>query len=72
MKSPDSCILTLPDGSKILIPDSLSLITPYVLKEQNDWFEDEIRFVRRLLQPRRHGLVRRPAVGWAQFQFGQS
>ena len=51
MKSPDSCILTLPDGSKILIPDSLSLITPYVLKEQNDWFEDEIRFVRRLLQP---------------------
>ncbi|MFN5119692.1 MAG: FkbM family methyltransferase, partial [Cyanobacteriota bacterium] len=51
MKSPDNCILTLPDGSKIFIPDSLNLITPYVLKEQNDWFEDEIRFVRLLLKP---------------------
>ncbi len=35
----------------IVVPDSLNLLTPYVLFEQRDWFEDEIGFVRRLLQP---------------------
>jgi len=39
------------DGVRIVVPDSLSLITPYVLLEQEDWFEDEIKFVRRLLKP---------------------
>jgi FkbM family methyltransferase len=43
--------LGLADGTRIVVPDSLDLITPYVLMEQQDWFEDEIRFVRRLLQP---------------------
>lgn len=42
---------TLPDGARIVVPDSLNLITPYVLLEQQDWFEDEIKFVRRLLKP---------------------
>ncbi|MEF8699914.1 MAG: FkbM family methyltransferase [Candidatus Accumulibacter sp. UW20] len=42
---------TLVDGVRIVVPDSLDLITPYVLCEQEDWFEDEIRFLRRLLQP---------------------
>lgn len=35
----------------MVVPDSLDLITPYVLQEQKDWFEDEIKFLRRLLQP---------------------
>lgn len=35
----------------MVVPDSLDLITPYVLMEQQDWFEDEIKFQRRLLQP---------------------
>jgi len=35
----------------VVVPDSLDLITPYVLQEQKDWFEDEIKFLRRLLQP---------------------
>ncbi len=39
------------DGVRIVVPDSLELITPYVLREQQDWFEDEIRFLRRLLEP---------------------
>ncbi len=43
--------LTLVDGVRIVVPDSLNLITPYVLIEQQDWFEDEIKFLRRLLQP---------------------
>lgn len=43
--------LTMCDGVRIVVPDSLDLITPYVLREQEDWFEDEIKFLRRLLQP---------------------
>jgi len=44
-------IITLVDGVRIAVPDSLDLITPYVLREQQDWFEDEIKFLRKLLQP---------------------
>ena len=29
----------------IVAPKSLRLVTPFVLSEQNDWFEDEIKFV---------------------------
>lgn len=46
-----AAILTMVDGVQIVVPDSLSLITPYVLMEQEDWFEDEIKFMRRLLKP---------------------
>lgn len=35
----------------IAVPDNLSLMTPYVLLEQEDWFESEIEFIRRLLKP---------------------
>ena len=38
-------------GARICVPDSVALITPYVLLEQEDWFEDEVRFVRSLLRP---------------------
>jgi FkbM family methyltransferase len=44
-------ILTMVDGVRVVVPDSLDLITPYVLREQQDWFEDEIKFLRRLLEP---------------------
>lgn len=43
--------LTMVDGVSVVVPDSLGLITPYVLIEQQDWFEDELRFLRRLLLP---------------------
>jgi protein O-GlcNAc transferase len=43
--------LGLPGGVRVVVPDSLDLITPYVLREQEDWFEDELAFVRVLLGP---------------------
>jgi len=42
--------LELVDGVRVIVPDSLELITSYVLREQGDWFEDEIKFLRHLLQ----------------------
>jgi FkbM family methyltransferase len=43
--------LTMEGGMKVCAPDSLHLITPYVLREQGDWFEDEIKFLRRIVRP---------------------
>ncbi len=47
----DTIVLTLVDGVRIAVPDSLFLITSYVLREHHDFFEDELPFVRQLLQP---------------------
>lgn len=44
-------IVELVDGTKVVVPDSLEHITSYVLQEQNDWFEDEIKFLRSLVKP---------------------
>ncbi len=41
----------LKSGVKISAPDSIELLTPYVLLEQQDWFEDEIDFVREFFTP---------------------
>jgi FkbM family methyltransferase len=46
--------LNMVDGIRIVVPDSLDLITCYVLREQHDWFEDEIKFLRGLLRPGQH------------------
>lgn len=46
----DVITVKLVDGTKINVPDSLEQITSYVLREQGDWFEDEIKFLRRLVQ----------------------
>ncbi len=35
----------------VCVPRNIRLMTPYVLLEQEDWFEDDIRFVRAMLQP---------------------
>ena len=43
--------LAMIDGVRVVVPNSLNLLTPYVLLEQQDWFEDEIKFLRRLLLP---------------------
>jgi FkbM family methyltransferase len=43
--------LKLRDGINIVVPASLSAITTYVLLEQEEWFEKEIKFVRRFLKP---------------------
>ena len=34
----------------IVAPRSHRLMTPFVLKEQNDWFEDEIKFLRHYIR----------------------
>ena len=44
-------IFNLRDGSRLCVPADLRRITPYILAEQEDWFEDEIGFVRRWLRP---------------------
>jgi len=44
-------VLTLVDGVKIVVPNSLNLITPYVLREQPDFFEDELKSVSKLIGP---------------------
>lgn len=38
---------TLPDGVRIGVPDDLMVMSRWVIEEQGDWFEDELRFVRR-------------------------
>lgn len=49
-----AAIYSLPEEVKLVAPDSLEMITPYVLQEQDDWFEDEIKFLRKLLRPGDH------------------
>jgi FkbM family methyltransferase len=44
-------VLNVRGGARLCVPEDFSHITPYVLLEQEDWFEHEIRFVRRWLQP---------------------
>lgn len=43
--------ITLNDGTEICAPNQLNLMSNYVLREQGDWFEDEIHFVRKFIKP---------------------
>ncbi len=43
--------LPLPDGSIIMVPGDRPTLTRFCLVEQGDWFEPELPFVRRLVQP---------------------
>ena len=43
--------IALNDGTEICAPDDVKLMTNFVLREQGDWFEDEIKFVREYIQP---------------------
>lgn len=38
-------------GAQVCVPNDVRLMTPYVLQEQHDWFEDEIKFLRGTLRP---------------------
>jgi predicted O-methyltransferase YrrM len=51
--SPNKTI-TLLDGVKVCVPNSLHLISSYVLEEQLDWFEDEIKFIRKIIHSGNH------------------
>src|SRR5262245_54204324 len=48
---PSTITISLVDGVRVVVPDTLDQITPYAFLEQEDWFDDEIKFVRRLLRP---------------------
>jgi len=39
------------DDISIFVPDSLKKITTYILLEQLDWFEDEIKFLKKFIVP---------------------
>jgi len=43
--------LQLVDGTLLVVPDSPHVLSSYVLQEQGDWFEEEIKFLRQLVQP---------------------
>ena len=47
----EKLVLNVRGGVRLCVPADISQITPYVLLEQEDWFEEEIRFVRRWLRP---------------------
>lgn len=46
--------LQITGGAVCCVPDSNALLTPFVLREQGGWFEDEVAFVQRLVQPGMH------------------
>ena len=48
---PRTATVEIAGGVRIVVPDTLKLITPYILIEQQDWFEDELGFLRRILRP---------------------
>jgi FkbM family methyltransferase len=47
----DGALVTIVGDVRVSTPASLEAMTRYVLLEQEDWFEDETAFVRRLLRP---------------------
>ena len=50
--SPDNySVLEIVGKVKICCPAGGNLMTPYVLREQQDWFEDEIKFLREIVRP---------------------
>ncbi len=44
-------LIRLKGDVAVVVPDDLKLITPFVLLEQEDWFENELAFMRRVFQP---------------------
>lgn len=48
---PDTYKIETKDGVTICTPPDLKLMTPYVLLEQEEWYESELNFVREYLKP---------------------
>ncbi|MBS0658683.1 MAG: FkbM family methyltransferase [Verrucomicrobia bacterium] len=46
-----TCLLDFAGSLRMLVPEDPRQITTFILTEQGDWFEAEIRFIRRWLQP---------------------
>ena len=43
--------LNVRGGARLCVPDDIDRMSSYILLEQEDWFEEEIRFARRWLRP---------------------
>jgi FkbM family methyltransferase len=50
-ESTKSVTLEITGNIKVSCPADIRLMTPYILIEQRDWFEDEIRFLRQVARP---------------------
>jgi len=50
-QSSSGICIEIAGGVQVCVPDDIQLMTPYVLQEQHDWFEDEIKFLRNTLRP---------------------
>jgi len=50
-KSVDTLTVNLIGDIRLCVPNDASLMTPYILLEQEDWFEDEVKFVRKFIKP---------------------
>lgn len=44
-------VLTMNNDISIVVPHTLEETVTYILTEQDDWYEDEIRFLRRIAKP---------------------
>lgn len=44
-------MLEMVGGVKVSVPKQIKYLSTFVLREQGDWFEDEIKFLRRILRP---------------------
>lgn len=53
---PSTIALVLSGEERILLPDSLEVMTRYIVEEYGDWFEPETAFVRRFVQPGMHAV----------------
>ena len=53
---PAELVLEVQGGARMVVPGDLRQTTTYVLLEQEDWFEEEIRFVRKWLGAGMHAL----------------
>ncbi len=54
MLVPNKETIRIADDIDVVVPASNNLMTPFVLKEQQDWFEEEIKFIRKFLKPDMH------------------
>ena len=55
--------LTMPGGVTVIVPDDLNVATAYILQEQGDSFEAEIRSARTLMRPFPNASHATPARG---------
>ena len=49
-KSIQPAVIKVEKDLSIVVPDSFSLMTPYILREQETWFEQELPFVRKVVE----------------------